>query len=251
MNNNFSTDSVSQIKRRFVTPLAPKSGIKDFWRDFVLHKKYLLICFALPALLTLLMYFCFQVYPIGEASVLVLDLNGQYVYFFEGLRDIITEGGTLLYSFSRALGGEFIGLFAYYLSSPFSFIVALFPKESITDDFKYYLDLLEGKTSSDYKLEYTINPRWAELIMEKPQKTALDCYLLGINLYANDKVSKATEWIKMSIKTEPTYYALAALALISSAAPTAIPISNPVTPIRMPNCRRPAIISAPGGIRKR
>jgi len=91
-----------------------------------------------------------------------------------------------------------------------------FPKESITDDFKYYLDLLEGRTSSDYKLEYTINPRWAELIMEKPQKTALDCYLLGINLYANDKVSKATEWIKMSIKTEPTYYALAALALIKA-----------------------------------
>lgn len=134
MNNSFAPDiSSAEKKVPFRTPLAPKAGIKDFWRDFILHKKYLLLCFAVPALLTLLMYFCFQVYPIGEASVLVLDLNGQYVYFFDGFRDIITEGGTLLYSFSRALGGEFIGLFAYYLSSPFSFIVALFPKESITE----------------------------------------------------------------------------------------------------------------------
>ena len=124
---------MTESKEIFRTPLAPRTSIGDFWRDFIYNKKYLLICFAVPALLTLLMYICFQVYPIGEASVLVLDLNGQYVYFFEGLRDIICGDGSLLYSFSRALGGEFIGIFAYYLSSPFSFIVALFPKENITE----------------------------------------------------------------------------------------------------------------------
>lgn len=129
-----STEYIPPKKReRFKTPLAPRTNIKDFWRDAILNKKYLLFCFFVPALVMLLMYICFEVYPIGEGSVLVLDLNGQYVYFFEGLRDIIRGEGSLLYSFSRALGGEFIGIFAYYLSSPFSFIVALFPKDMITE----------------------------------------------------------------------------------------------------------------------
>ncbi|MCD7776449.1 MAG: YfhO family protein, partial [Firmicutes bacterium] len=69
----------------------------------------------------------------GEESVLVLDLNGQYVYFFEELRDIVLGDGSFLYSFGRALGGEFMGIYAYYLASPFSFIVCLFPKENITE----------------------------------------------------------------------------------------------------------------------
>lgn len=74
-----------------------------------------------------------EVYPFGNNSVLVLDLNGQYVSFFEALRRMIYEGGSLLYSWERALGGEFMGIFAYYLSSPFSIIVALFPKSHITE----------------------------------------------------------------------------------------------------------------------
>ena len=67
-------------------------------------------------------YICMEVFPFGEESVLVLDLNGQYVYFFEELKNIIYGDGSLLYTFSRAMGGEFMGIFAYYLSSPFSFI---------------------------------------------------------------------------------------------------------------------------------
>ena len=74
-----------------------------------------------------------EVYPFGNNSVLVLDLNGQYVSFFEALRRRIYEGGSLLYTWERALGGEFMGIFAYYISSPFSFIVALFPKGNITE----------------------------------------------------------------------------------------------------------------------
>ena len=78
-------------------------------------------------------YICMEVFPFGEESVLVLDLNGQYVYFFEELKNIIYGDGSLLYTFSRAMGGEFMGIFAYYLSSPFSFIVALFPDAYMTE----------------------------------------------------------------------------------------------------------------------
>ncbi len=97
------------------------------------NAKTLLWCFFLPAFLTVVLYCCLQVYPVGKNSVLVLDLNAQYIYYFEQLRDILTSGESILYSFERALGGEFLGIFAYYLSSPFSVLVALFPKRMITE----------------------------------------------------------------------------------------------------------------------
>ena len=114
------------------------SKLTKFIIDFISviqrsNRKYLALCFIVPSAVMLGIYFAMGVYPVGDNSVLVLDLNGQYVYFFEELREIIHGDKSLLYSFGRALGGEFMGIFAYYLSSPFSFIVALFPKEMITE----------------------------------------------------------------------------------------------------------------------
>ena len=94
---------------------------------------YLWFCFLLPFVLMGLAYALWLTYPFGPGSVLVLDLNGQYVYFFEGLRDLVYGNGSVLYSFSRAMGGEFMGMYAYYLASPLSYLVALFPKENITE----------------------------------------------------------------------------------------------------------------------
>ena len=93
----------------------------------------LLLCFAVPCLIMAAIYSILLVYPVGKNSVLVLDLNAQYIYYFEQLRNIILHGESIIYSFERALGGEFLGIFAYYLSSPFSLIVALFPKNMITE----------------------------------------------------------------------------------------------------------------------
>lgn len=121
-------------KTKLLTPLAPRSDAKGYLRSlFRGERSYLGICFILPVIIMWIIYICMQVFPFGEESVLVLDLNGQYVYFFEELKNIIYGDGSLLYSFSRPLGGEFFGIFAYYLSSPFSFIVALFPASYMTE----------------------------------------------------------------------------------------------------------------------
>ena len=129
------------------------SKIKNsaFWQRY----GYLSFAFLAPALLMCVSYFAFGVHPFGNESVLVLDLNAQYVYFFGALRRAIFGDTSLIYSFSRALGGEFLGIFAYYLSSPLSFIVALFPENMMLDallclfttkcgicglTFAYYLD---------------------------------------------------------------------------------------------------------------
>ena len=106
--------------------------------------KILSVCFLLPALMLALVYMCLLVWPFGEPSVLVLDLNAQYVYYFEKLRNILVSGDSLLYSFERALGGEFMGIFAYYLSSPLSILVAFLPKVMMTESLFLLLVIKTG-----------------------------------------------------------------------------------------------------------
>lgn len=96
-------------------------------------KFYLTACFLLPLLLHWLIFIVRGVYPFGQNSVLVLDLNGQYVYFFEAMRDVFTGDSSPFYTWYRALSGEFSGIYAYYVASPFAFLTVLFPKEHITE----------------------------------------------------------------------------------------------------------------------
>ena len=113
---------ISGVRDFFARVTAPFAGMGHLWMAFIL-----------PVLIMALIYVAMEVWPFGKSSVLVLDLNGQYVYYFEALRDILHGEQGILYSFERALGGEFLGIFAYYLASPFSFIVALFPEGMITE----------------------------------------------------------------------------------------------------------------------
>ena len=86
-------------------------------------RKALYFSFLAPLAGMFFIYCFLGVYPAGNNSVLVLDLNAQYIYYFEQLRSILTEGKSIVYTFERAAGGEFMGMFAYYLSSPFSLLV--------------------------------------------------------------------------------------------------------------------------------
>lgn len=101
--------------------------------DWFYHKRIYLLAFFIPALILFAAYAAFSVYPFGDNSVLVLDLNGQYVYYFEAMRDAFWGHGSMLYSWSRNLGGEMMGIFGYYLASPFSLIVMLLPRTMITE----------------------------------------------------------------------------------------------------------------------
>ena len=94
---------------------------------------YYIAAFLIPALLGLIAYAFFRVYPFGTRSVLTLDLNGQYVYYFENIRRCFWEGKTALYSWARNLSGGFQGVIGYYLASPFTFIVILLPRSFILE----------------------------------------------------------------------------------------------------------------------
>lgn len=122
-------------KSEFNIPFYPKRWLKNAQqRLYRSPRLYLLFCFITPFMLMLGIYLTRGLHPFGEGTPLVLDLNSQYAYFFEGLRNFIYgDASSLLYSFSRSLGGEFMGMYAYYLASPLSYIVALFPQDRIQE----------------------------------------------------------------------------------------------------------------------
>ena len=102
---------------------------RKLWDDTVNQYGYLLFAFFIPVVLFYLVYLFSQgLHPFGDGTVLVLDLNGQYVSFYEGLYNILRGEADLLYSFSRNLGGEFLGIYDYYVASPFAMLLALFPQ---------------------------------------------------------------------------------------------------------------------------
>ena len=108
--------------------LKRQHGWKAVWQKYFGEYGYLLVAALIPAVLFYLIYLAKGLYPFGDGTVLVLDLNGQYVSFYEGLHDILRGEADLLYSFSRNLGGEFLGIYDYYVASPFAMLLALFPE---------------------------------------------------------------------------------------------------------------------------
>ena len=106
------------------------NSLKSNKRLVILKNEYSYLgsSFVVPAVIMLAIYLVLGHKPLGDFSVLTLDLNAQYVYFYEALREFVCGDASLLYSFSRSLGGEFMGIYAYYIASPLSYLVVLFPK---------------------------------------------------------------------------------------------------------------------------
>ena len=107
-----------------------KARLSDFYKKY----NYMIFAGLIPAVIFFLVYVVRGIHPFGNSTVLVLDMNAQYAYFYEYLREAVLGGDlSLIYTWERALGGEFMGLYAYYIASPLSYIVCLFPKENIQD----------------------------------------------------------------------------------------------------------------------
>ena len=127
--NSLNQESPTPPGRRF-------ARLRELWEGllrikpfrFIYSRRQGLFIFLLPVLIMYLAYSFYGVHPYGDNSVLVLDLNGQYVSYYEMMKDAIWGDGSLIYSWSRNLSGETLGMFGYYLASPFMWIVVLLPR---------------------------------------------------------------------------------------------------------------------------
>ncbi|MDE6004419.1 MAG: YfhO family protein [Oscillospiraceae bacterium] len=106
-----------------------KSSIGEILKNWASRNRWYLMAFFIPIILMYISYAIFGLYPFGEESVLALDFNAQYVYYFEALRDAFWGDGSIFYSWGRNLSGGYMGVIGYYLASPFTLIVMLLPEK--------------------------------------------------------------------------------------------------------------------------
>lgn len=105
-----------------------------FWKyEGFLQKGILFaLSFFVPLIVMLAVFISRDFYPFGDKTLFIMDMKGQYVEFFASLRYLFRGDDSLFFSWSRSMGGNFLGLFAYYVASPLSFLTVFFPLEKLT-----------------------------------------------------------------------------------------------------------------------
>ena len=102
-------------KRTLFTPMSPAERIKTI-------VTYLL-AFVLPIIVMGIIYKSRGIYPFGEEMYLRSDMYHQYAPFHRELARKLAEGGSMTYSWNIGMGVNFSALAAYYLASPFNWIL--------------------------------------------------------------------------------------------------------------------------------
>lgn len=82
--------------------------------------------FLLPFSLLLILWHILQLAPFGDYNLLVSDLGTQYLPFLSEFKTMLANGELHFYSFANDIGDSLLSLSAYYLLSPFNFLVAFF-----------------------------------------------------------------------------------------------------------------------------
>ncbi len=184
--------------------------------------------FVVPVLIMLIIFLQRGIFPFGEESFLRTDMYHQYAPFFSEFQYKLTHGGSLLYSWDVGMGVNFASLYAYYLASPFNWLLVLCPKGLIIEFMTYSIVLKIGlaglsmawylrkhcKTSdfgvaffgifyalSGYMAAYSWNIMWLDCIvlfpvvmlglerLVKEQKGLLYCIALGMSILSNYYIS--------------------------------------------------------------
>lgn len=85
--------------------------------------------FIVPIGIMMILLIMVGIFPFGDRSILSKDLDNQYISFFGYIKEIAKDPTSIFYSFSKNIGGEMVGLTAYYLMSPLN-ILYLFVSNS-------------------------------------------------------------------------------------------------------------------------
>ena len=92
----------------------------------------LLAAFGLSAGMALLLYILRGIAPFGDNTLVFTDAYTQYIRFAAYIRDVFLGKQDLFYALEKTIGGNVVGLLAYYLASPFNLLYLLFPEEKLT-----------------------------------------------------------------------------------------------------------------------
>ena len=97
-----------------------------------------------------LLYYVLGMEPFGTRAVSIDDAKIQYIDFFTYYVDVLHGVRPLSYDFGNMLGGSSIGLFSYYLSSPFNLLLYYFGKKGVYKFFDLAVALKLGTAGATF-----------------------------------------------------------------------------------------------------
>lgn len=113
--------------------LNKKGGKSSRFSRFINENIFVILAFVCSAALMMIVYYCFDVIPFGDKTILRMDLFHQYGPLFAEFYDRLTELKSFVYSWTSGTGSSFLGNYFNYLSSPIAIIVLLFGHENIPE----------------------------------------------------------------------------------------------------------------------
>ncbi len=118
------------LEEIFMSRLDKKQSI--FKRLFANNSYCWLSCLCTVGVM-MLVYYCYDLFPFGETTILRMDLYHQYGPLFAEFYDRVTNLQSFLYSWQTGLGSPFLGNFFNYLSSPTGIIMLLLGHENMPE----------------------------------------------------------------------------------------------------------------------
>lgn len=144
------------------------------------RKRLCTFAFVISIFIFLILFQHYGYAPFGDNSLASNDASVQYLDFYSYFKDVLAGKNSITYTFTKTLGGSAIAIFSYYLSSPFTLLLLLFPAES----FHVYFNLVVALKLSlaAFTFCWFLTGRFREQLGEDPgyfQKFTLIILSLG------------------------------------------------------------------------
>lgn len=129
--------------------------MKDFIKK---HRNELIIIGIITILYLIYMIIC-RIHPFGDHSLFRSDVKGQYFEYWIYMKNAFMGKDSFIYSFTKSIGGNVFGIWAYYLLSPYNILFLISKPESYIDIFTLmtYLKILSASLAlyafSKYKTQ--------------------------------------------------------------------------------------------------
>ena len=102
-------------------------------KEFVKKYKYELILIGIAALTYAAYLIISGIYPFGKNSLIAGDIAGQYYEYWAYMKNAILGKQSIIYSFGKSIGGSMIGIWAYYLLSPYNILFIFFSEQHFAE----------------------------------------------------------------------------------------------------------------------
>ncbi len=141
---------MEQTKRR---TLRPKNEPKPARTPSKLSRwgknnEFILISFFTSLIISIVFMIVYGVAPFGDKTVMRMDMYHQYGPLLSEFYDRVTSSHGLTYSWQSGGGGNFLGNFFNYLSSPFSLLVLLFGHKHVPEAIAWIIVLKNAFAAS-------------------------------------------------------------------------------------------------------